>query len=370
VDDPVEEGPAQRGHLDEHPRRDTRPLGRSGLALVVAVAGLVGAISGGLVGARVGRRSGGPATALVRPVVAPAAAAPLTIRQILAKVQPGVVSIRTDLGAGTGMILTPDGEVLTNDHVIKGASVIRVTLFGQSTPRTATVLGSDQGNDVALLKISGAVNLPTVTLGDSDSLEVGDNLVAIGNALNLPGGPTVTTGIVSAKGRTLDDPALPENLIQTDAAINPGNSGGPLVNSDGDVVGMNTLVAQNLGFAIAVNTIKPLLGQLAKGVTSSPAYLGAGLTTLTPALARQFNVDATHGAMLSLVQPGGPAAAAGLEQYDVITNFNFVDVSSDIGLLSLIATYRPGEAVSVVFSRGQSSRTASVTLGARPGTGP
>jgi S1-C subfamily serine protease len=370
-------------HPAEQRRPDTRPLSRSGLIVVVLVAGLVGAASGGLVGAEVGHRSGNPAPPPVRRVVAPAPPGPLTIRQILAKVQPGVVSIRTDLGAGTdagtGMILTTDGEVVTNDHVIKGATSIEVTMFGESTPRPATVLGSDEGNDVALLKITGAANVPTVTLGDSDSLEVGDNLVAIGNALNLPGGPTVTTGIVSAKGRTLDDPTLPENLIQTDAAINPGNSGGPLVNSEGYVVGMNTLViqkatgseaAQNLGFAIAVNTIKPLLAQLARGLTSSPAYLGAGLTTLTAALARQFNIGATHGAMLSQVLPGGPAATAGLQQYDVITSVDFVDVSSDVGLLSLIATYRPGQAVSVVFTRGQSSRSASVTFGARPGTNP
>jgi S1-C subfamily serine protease len=355
---------------------------RGGLWTVALVAALVGAAVGGGVGAAVDSASGGRGRTVINQVVAPNSSVlvhPATIREVLAKVQPGVVSVRTNLGAGTGMILTPDGQVVTNYHVIQGASSIHVTLFGETEQRTATVLGSDHGNDVALLKIAAASDLPTVTLGDSSTLQVGDDLVAIGNALNLPGGPTVTTGIVSAKDRTLDDPTLPENLIQTDAAINPGNSGGPLVNSDGEVVGMNTLViqqanadeaAQNLGFAIAVNTIKPLLPQLAKGVTTTPAYLGVGVTTLTPQLAQQYDVAATHGAMVSQVQADGPAGQAGLQQYDVITTFDGKDVSTDSDLISLISAHRPGDTVKVVFVRGQDTHTVEVTLGSRPDSGP
>jgi S1-C subfamily serine protease len=355
---------------------------RASLWTVAVVAAVFGSAVGGGVGAAVASGSGGGRTTVINQVAAPNSSVlvhPATIREVLAKVQPGVVSIRTNLGAGTGMILTPDGQVVTNYHVIQGASSIHVTLFGETRQRTATVRGSDHGNDVALLKIAGASGLPTVTLGDSSKLQVGDDLVAIGNALNLPGGPTVTTGIVSAKDRTLDDPGLPENLIQTDAAINPGNSGGPLVNSDGEVVGMNTLViqqatadeaAQNLGFAIAVNTIKPLLAQLAKGVTTTPAYLGVGVTTLTPQLAQQYDVAASHGAMVSQVQADGPAAQAGLQQYDVITTFDGKDVSTDSDLISLISAHRPGDTVKVVFERGQDTHTVQVTLGSRPDSGP
>ena len=214
------------------------------------------------------------------------------------------------------MILTADGQVLTNYHVYRGQLSIKVTLFNETTPRPATVKGFDKANDVALLQITGASGLPTVHLGDSDNLQVGDDVVAVGNALNLAGGPTVTEGIVSAKGRSVD-PTAPQNLIQTDAAINPGNSGGPLVNANGQVVGMNTLViqqansqeaAQNLGFAIPVNNIKPLVPDLAKGVQRAPAYLGVGVVTLTPDIAQRLGITAAQGAIIQDLPADGPAA--------------------------------------------------------------
>jgi putative serine protease PepD len=206
-------------------------------------------------------------------------------------VEPGVVSIETSSyvsngrgffgsgqvkGAGSGMILTSDGQVLTNYHVVEGASTIKVTVFGQTQAHTAVLVGANQAADVALLQMQGVSGLPTVELGDSDAAQVGDDVVAIGNALALAGGPSVTEGIVSAKDRTLSgNGSTLSGLIQTDAAINPGNSGGPLVNSTGQVIGMNTAViedagsdgavAQNMGFAIGINRIKPLIDQIRAG---------------------------------------------------------------------------------------------------------
>jgi S1-C subfamily serine protease len=221
---------------------------------------------------------------------------PADIQEILAKVEPAVVSIDTEAvihggngtveGAGTGMILTPGGEVLTNNHVVAGASVVTVTLFGQTNPLAARVIGTDPGQDLALIQIDNAHGLPRVQLGDSNRARVGDSVLAIGNALALAGGLTVTEGIVSSENRSLTATSgitgKSENLsglLQTDAAINSGNSGGPLVNSSGQVIGMNTAVAestrgnapaQDIGFAIAIDTIKPLLAQLSVGGTGGP----------------------------------------------------------------------------------------------------
>jgi S1-C subfamily serine protease len=355
------------------------PGGRPRWLPIAIIAALVGALVGGAIGAAVAHNDKKTkASPVIRQIVVPngsTSAKPTTVRQVLAKVQPGVVSIRTNLGAGTGMILTADGQVLTNYHVIQGASSVKATLYNETAGRTARVLGFDKANDVALVKINGVSGLQPVELGDSGKLQVGDDLVAIGNALNLTGGPTVTTGIVSAKDRTLDDPTLPQDLIQTDAAINPGNSGGPLVNGDGQVVGMNTLViqqansaeaAQNLGFAIAVNNIKPLLNDLAKGVSRATPYLGVGVVTLTPDIATRFNLKADHGAVIQDLTTGGPAAQAGLQRDDVIATFDGKDVSTDTGLVSLIRSHRPGDKVSVTYVRGQTSHTATVTLGTKP----
>jgi serine protease Do len=357
-----------------------RPRARTQTAWlpIVLIAAVVGAAVGGGVAAGVGDHDTAARAPATHQIVQPngaVVAKPTSVRQILAKVQPGVVSIRTNLGAGTGMILTSNGQVLTNYHVIQGASGIKVTLYNEAAGRTARVLGFDRTNDIALLQIDNVSGLLQVELGDSSKLQVGDDVIAIGNALNLTGGPTVTSGIVSAKDRTLDDPTLPQDLIQTDAAINPGNSGGPLVNADGQVIGMNTLViqqasaaeaAQNLGFAIAVNNIKPVLPDLQRGVTRATPYLGVGLVTLTPDIAQRFKIKADHGAVVQDLPAGGPAAKAGLQQDDVIVTFDGKDVTSDTGLVSLIRAHQPGDKVQLTYIRGQDSHTTTVTLGTKP----
>jgi putative serine protease PepD len=359
--------------------------------VLVVVAALVGGLAGaGLVA--VLRRDtttttvvdrGGNNTSVI--------AHPQDIHGILAKVEPGVVAIRTEAfdprdlfqrfpqrGAGTGMIISADGEVLTNAHVVpEGTSSIKVTLDGERDARDADLLGRNASADVALLKIRNAKGLRTVQLGDSSKLEVGDDVVAVGNALALPGGPTVTEGIVSALDRDIDsENGTLNNLIQTDAAINPGNSGGPLANADGLVVGMNTAViqstgqepAQNIGFAIAVNTIKPLLDELRTGkqAATNPGYLGVQSQTLTPDIAQQFGFSTDQGAIVAQVVPGSPADDAGLKRGDVITKFGDEDVSSAEDLVSAVRAKHPGDKVEVTFKRGEDEHKVTLTLGSKP----
>src|SRR5437868_3826720 len=288
------------------PAAPARP--RSWLAAIVAAAVLGGAGAGAGVSALMHNDS---TTTVVSPSASGSGsrnssviAKPSDVQGILAKVGPAVAYVRTQAfqsgrffpssGAGTGIVLTPDGELLTNAHVVAGATSIKVTVGTDTQSHNATVIGADTNNDLALVKISGVSNLPVADLGSSSALKVGDNVIAIGNALNLQGGMTVTEGIVSALNRSIDatDESL-SGLIQTDAAINPGNSGGPLVNSAGQVVGINTATsgdAQNIGFAIAIDKAKPVIDQLKKGGGStssgsptqqasnaSGAFLGVGV---------------------------------------------------------------------------------------------
>jgi len=330
----------------------------------------------------------------------------LDIPAILAKVEPAVVDI-TATGtmstgftqsqfedAGTGMIISPNGLVLTNNHVIAGASSIEVTLYGQSRPRPARVVGTDPAHDVALLQIEGANNLPTVTFGDSAALQVGDPVVAIGNALALQGSPTVTQGIVSALNRTItaSDNGFQETIsgmIQTDAPISSGNSGGPLVDAEGDVVGMNTAVitssgqtaAQNLGFAESINSVLPIVKALESNPAaytgqqnSSPsqgqeAFLGVGIQTLTPALDAQLGLPSTQtGALVDYVYPGSAAAGAGIQPGNVITAVNGVAVTSAASLASQIRALAPGQMVAVTVVTQSGTQTLNVTLGSMPAT--
>jgi S1-C subfamily serine protease len=324
------------------------------------------------------------------------------IQAVLARVEPAVVSIDTTVlqtgnsgnfveGAGSGMILTADGEVLTNNHVVAGATSVEVTLFGQTKQYGARVIGTDPGRDLALVQISGAHDLPTVTLGKSSDVRVGDGVIAIGNALALQGGPTVTDGIVSATDRSLsaqsDTSNSTENLsglIQTDAPINPGNSGGPLVNSHGDVIGMNTAVAQssagnapaqNIGFAIAIDSIKAQLDVLRNGGTGRPgtsgtasqaSYAGVIIETVTPQLAQQKNLTPTSGAFVTETDPNGPAQRAGIRTGDVIVSVAGTPVATAAQVVTVLHQHKPGTTVPIGLYRGTRQMTISVTLAAQP----
>jgi S1-C subfamily serine protease len=356
------------------PERDRR--NRPSWVMVALVAGLIGAVIGGLVGAVVVARA--HRTTVVRQVIQPNSSVithQATVQEILAKVQDAVVTIRTNLGAGTGMIITSDGEVVTNNHVIDRATSITVTLFNSTLARPATLLGHDATDDVAVLKVDNISGLPTVTLGDSSKSQVGDDVIAIGNALNLPGGPTVTEGIVSALGRNLPDPSEPQNLIQTDAAINPGNSGGPLVNASGQVIGMNTLViqaansqelAQNLGFAIPVNSIKPLIPDLVRGVNRNPGYLGASVADMTSQIARRFGIGVDSGGFVAGLVANGPAASAGIDVDDVITEIGGRPVGDSSSVVTQVRSHQPGSKVQVIVVRGNKTMMLTVTLGSVP----
>ncbi|MDA8186494.1 MAG: trypsin-like peptidase domain-containing protein [Actinomycetota bacterium] len=367
---------------------------------VAAVAALVGALVGGAVGGVLGRASERTVVEKFFPNRS-VLARPADVQAVLAKVMPAVVSIDTETfrgqsifsgsfveGAGTGMIITPSGEVLTNNHVVAGASTVTVTLYGQSVPRAAKVVGTDPADDLALVKIQGVSNLPTVQLGNSGTTQVGDSVLAIGNALALAGGPTVTEGIVSAEGRQLSavDPltGAPEHLsglIQTDAAINPGNSGGPLVDSAGQVIGINTAVAsssggnapaQDIGFAIAINTAKPIIPLLQRGGTHPAsthpggAFMGVGVVTVTPAIASADHLAVSTGALVVDVTPGGPAYQAGIEVGDVIVKVDSTPVTSAASLTNVLVRLRPGTLASVTVQRGSEQLSVGVALAARP----
>ena len=293
-------------------------------------------------------------------------APPTNVRGIVAKVEPAVVSIQDTIGrglfnstaAGTGMVIDAGGRVLTNAHVVDGASNVRVTVPNRGT-HSARILGVDNAREIALLQIEGVSGLPTVTLASSPP-QVGDAVVAVGNALALNGSPTVTTGIVSALNRRIPtDSGVLVNLIQTDAAINPGNSGGPLVNSSGQVIGMNTAVAggaQNIGFAIPVSEIRPRLDSLAKGraETLDRGYLGVSVA------------DASPGAAITAVVPSSPADRAGLETGDVIVSIDGQDIGDSSDLVSTVQSHRAGERITLRVSRNGATTTRSVVLGSPP----
>ena len=391
VDQPPTDVPHRDAGPPPPPAGPSAAPRRSPWVAVAVVAALVGAGVGGGVGALVAG-DGDDAAAPAGTARAPSfssntsnLAPPRDIQEVLAKVQPGVVAVRTgnfsgdrgfDLGlnpvqgAGTGMLLSTDGDILTNSHVVEGATQIKVTLFGERQARDADLVGAEPDSDVAIIKLrdtSGLEGRP-VQLGSSDKIKVGDDVVAIGNALALPGGPTVTVGIVSALERSINQLS---NLIQTDAAINPGNSGGPLVNSDGEVIGINTAVAgdraQNIGFAIAIDTVKPMLDRLRRGEQAPPqGFLGVSTVTLTPEIRERLKFGPEAGAIVVEVVPGSPAASIGLVPNDVITRVGDEAIDSNATLQTAVRNHRPDEKVEIVWSRGDEERRATVTLAARP----
>jgi putative serine protease PepD len=333
------------------------------------VAGLLGGVVGAVVTDDDDPRPMAPST-IAAPAGSAGAASPnsanSSIQGIVAKVQPAVVSIRTGSGrgsgAGTGVVLSADGEVMTNAHVVDGASNVRVLLAGESQARPARVVGADDSEDLALLKVDGANGLATAELGRSKDVQVGEDVVAIGNALGLGGTPTVTRGIVSALNRSVSSI---NGLIQTDAAINPGNSGGPLVNAAGQVVGINTASAgargggaENIGFAIPVDKARMVVDRLRKGEKAAPTgYLGVSTSEVD---------DGSAGAQVEEVVPGSPAASAGLEPGDVISALSGEPVATSGELAAAVRERRPGDQVDITFRRRGQTRTARVALAARP----
>ena len=300
------------------------------------------------------------------------------VSSIAAATLPAVVSIvaegGTQEGSGSGFIIREDGYLLTNNHVVdlvSGGGTLTV-VFNDGGRAEGTVVGTSPSYDLAVVKVP-RTGLPTVSLGDSSAVHVGDLAIAIGAPLGLDG--TVTSGIVSALDRpvTAGDQADVSyiNAIQTDAAINPGNSGGPLLNSRGEVVGINTAIAnpseaQNVGFAIAIDSARPIIDQLRDGSDVKLAYLGVQTRTVTPATAKDDNLTTQTGAIVIKVEPGTAAADAGLERGDVIVAVDGTQVrrADDVG--SAIRGHRPGDSVRLTIERAGERRSITVTLGSVP----
>ncbi|MDP9236159.1 MAG: trypsin-like peptidase domain-containing protein [Chloroflexota bacterium] len=312
----------------------------------------------------------------------------LSVPQIVEKLAPSIVRVQTESatldvfgrtqpssGVGTGVIIDTDGHIVTNNHVVTlgtgdtPADHITVTLADQ-TSVDATIIGRDQPTDLAVLKIDAA-NLQPATFADADDQQVGEDVVAIGFALDLKGGPTVTRGVLSAKGRTIDEqPFQINDALQTDAGINPGNSGGPLVNTNGEVIGINTAIipsAQAIGFSISSSVVTPTVQALISGGQIERGYLGVGTVSVTKAIARNFGLPVNTGVAISTVGNGTPAQKAGIRPNDVIVRIDDQQVNNNGDLLAILAKHRSGDIVTIEYYRGSDKRTANVTLAARPG---
>lgn len=309
------------------------------------------------------------------------------ISKVATDVSPSVVSIRTDnptrrglvQGAGTGIIVSKDGYVVTNKHVVDGASGATVTGSSGEIYDKVKVVGTDPLNDVAFLKIENVNDLKPAELGESSTLRIGQTVVAIGNSLGQYQN-TVTSGIVSGLGRPVaaqsQDGSQAESLsdlIQTDAAINPGNSGGPLVNLSGQVVGINTAVAsdaQGIGFAIPINAVKGLLEGVLKDGKVERAFLGVSYVDITPAVAKERKLSVKRGALVAssrsgpAVQKDGPADKAGIKDGDIITKVGDLEVGQSGGVSSLVAEYRPGDTVKITLLRDGKEEVVNVRLAA------
>lgn len=270
-------------------------------------------------------------------------------------------------GVGTGFIINEEGYVLTNQHVIDNAFEIIVHIVDDQTEYKAKVIGQDYELDLAVLKIDAKTKFTPLTLGDSDKMRVGEWVIAIGTPYGLD--HTVTVGVVSAKGRPINiENRVYRNLIQTDAAINPGNSGGPLLNTSGEVIGINTAVnatAQGIGFAISVNTAKEIIDELIDTGKITRPYIGVWLQPMSEDFASQYNIPNT-GVIVAEVIEGGPAAQAGLQTNDVIISLNDTIVKDYEELQDFLKTREVGEKITVNIIRSGQQLTLSITLAEKP----
>ncbi len=308
------------------------------------------------------------------------------IAALAEKVSPSVVSIITSgssiaggmyEAAGTGMIVSSNGYILTNKHVVEGARRATVILANGTTYKDVEVVGNDPMNDVAFLKIPNVSNLTPIELGDSKTVRVGQHVIAIGNALGQYD-TSVTSGIISGIGRPVqagDESGTSieslSDLLQTDAAINSGNSGGPLINVQGQVIGMNTAVAadaQNIGFAIPIGAVKGMLaGLIASGNVERP-IVGVQYVTITPDTKTQYNLPVSQGDYVyseagSAVKSGGPADKAGIKDRDILLKVNGEQISPGKSIATLIGEYRPGDVVTISLQRDGKTMDVRVTLG-------
>jgi len=379
--------PGGPGFASAPPPPPRRPSHKRRLIMTGAVALAAGAVAGGLIGG-LSPTSAGTATATSKTV--------LSTSQIAAQVDPGLVDVVSTDGlqqatsAGTGIVLTSNGEVLTNNHVIQGATSIKVTDIGNGRTYTATVVGYDASHDVAVLQLQNASGLTTASLGNSSSVQTGNSVVALGNAGGTGGTPSVAAGTVTAlhQSITASDQASGVSeqltgLIQTNANIQPGDSGGPLVNSYGQVIGMDTAAStgytfqsqgqagQTQAFSIPINEATSIASQIEAGTTSATVHIGA-----TAFLGVGFSPQSSFGgqggtgssgATIAEAVSGSPAAKAGLTAGDVITSIGGQSVSSASDVAHALVKYHPGDSVSITWlDQAGQSHTTSVTLATGP----
>ena len=271
-------------------------------------------------------------------------------------------------GTGTGFIIDHEGYILTNNHVVKGADTIKVTLQNEKEYE-ARLVGSDPKTDVALIKIvkknGEHISFPFISMGNSEKVEVGEWVVAIGNPFGLS--HTVTTGVISAKGRNIGSGPYDE-FIQTDAAINPGNSGGPLLNMDGDVIGINTAIFSGsggnvgIGFALPINMAKAILDDLKQKGKVTRGWLGVMIQRITPELQESFKLENANGALVNDIVPNGPADRGGMKRGDVITRFDGVEIASMETLPKQVASIKPGKSVKCEVIREGKSRMLDIKI--------
>jgi serine protease Do len=308
----------------------------------------------------------------------------LSNQQLVAEVAPAVVSIVVETmsynwfwqavpqtGAGSGIVISPDGYIVTNNHVVEGAQKVTVTLNDGSV-FAATVVGTDAQTDLAVVKIDASNLAYLHFLSNSlEQLGVLDPVVAVGNALALPGGPTWTTGVVSNLGRSIqeDNGVVLNDIIQTDAAINPGNSGGPLLDAAGQMVGINVAIAsnaENIGFAISTDTVIPVVESLiAEGKVIRP-WLGVSATTVTPTIQQYYHLAVDAGVLIVSVSSGSPADEAGLRAGDVIVKIDNQDISTATELSTAIASHQIGDQLEIVYYHGNQQQVVTATLEESP----
>jgi serine protease Do len=371
-------GPASSG------RGSNRPHRRGTFLTGAVIGGLVGALVAAGVGVAIGNDDGNGGGSTGTVVVGGASTndnnrAANTIgtegdiQAILDAILPATVAITADSSAGeaagSGFVVTEDGYIVTNAHVVSGAESAQV-VFTDGNEFTADLVGTDATADIAVLKIDGQ-NLPVAQLGNSDDIVVGDAVVAVGNALALDGGPSVTSGIISGLDRDLSAQGggTLVDVLQTDAAISPGNSGGPLVDAEGKVIGINTAIAdpttaENIGFVIPISHAVPIIDQLREG--RAAAFLGVGTAAVTPALAQEEELSVESGAYVDDVTTGSAAEAAGIQVGDVIVEIDGVSVETSGDVQAAVRSNQPGETVPVVIVRGEETITVDATLGERP----
>lgn len=380
------------------PAPSARPAGRRGrrlgAAAMLAIGLAAGSVGGGAAGAYATSHLLAPASArmttIVAQTVANAAPAANVAGPVFTKVSRAVVQVVSEtsgdgagaLGTGSGFVVDARGMVLTNNHVVDGAGTVRVR-FADGQEQPAAVLGTDRGNDLALLKVALPANTPVAQLGDSDRAKVGEIAIAIGSPFGLD--QTVTQGIISAVHRNWQpgNGRVQRNLLQTDAPINPGNSGGPLLNASGEVVGINTMIESpvrgsvGVGFAIPINTAKSLLGKLEAGAHLEPVWLGIAGREITPELAQAAKLPAQQGVLVVSVVPGSPAEMVGLQAAqapqssapsggDIITAVDGKAVKSVPELTDQLAGHTPGQKVTLTVMRNGKSTQVQVTLQAWP----